>query len=146
MYTTWHSSAWLPGVTFRCLASAGRTVNQCSFRWNPFIRISLPSNHCLPPAAGTEQYTNSYRPPHSRFCHGIHNRTDTTFHQYSPSPGGQASCPGFSVTGWSSDSIPEAIESSHEYPIWGVQFHPEALATAGDTAFLCQSQTDTDQR
>ena len=35
--------------------------------------------------------------------------------------------PGFSVTGWSSDSIPEAIESSHEYPIWGVQFHPEAL-------------------
>ena len=41
--------------------------------------------------------------------------------------------PGFSVTGWSSDSIPEAIESSHEYPIWGVQFHPEALATAGDS-------------
>lgn len=59
--------------------------------------------------------------------------------------------PGFSITGWSSDSIPEAIESSHEYPIWGVQFHPEALATAGDSIsarffrFLVQRQIPTDR-
>ena len=39
------------------------------------------------------------RPPHSRFCHGIDNRTDTAFHQYPPSPGGQASCPGIQRNG-----------------------------------------------
>ena len=43
--------------------------------------------------------------------------------------------PGFRVTGWSTDSIPEVIESTCEYPIWGVQFHPEALTVAGDTTF-----------
>lgn len=41
--------------------------------------------------------------------------------------------PGFRISGWATDSIPEAIESSHEYPIWGVQFHPEALTVAGDS-------------
>jgi len=44
--------------------------------------------------------------------------------------------PGFKVTAWSTDSIPEAIESSYGYPIWGVQFHPEALTVAGDTIEL----------
>lgn len=42
--------------------------------------------------------------------------------------------PGFLVTGWSNDSIPEVIENIEGYPIWGVQFHPEALSIAGDTA------------
>ena len=41
--------------------------------------------------------------------------------------------PGFQITAWASDSIPEAIESTWEYPIWGVQFHPEALTVAGDS-------------
>lgn len=41
--------------------------------------------------------------------------------------------PGFKVTAWATDSIPEAIESSCEHPIWGVQFHPEALTLAGDS-------------
>lgn len=41
--------------------------------------------------------------------------------------------PGFKITAWTTDSIPEAIESSREHPIWGVQFHPEALTLAGDS-------------
>lgn len=41
--------------------------------------------------------------------------------------------PGFQITAWATDSIPEAIESTWEYPIWGVQFHPEALTVAGDS-------------
>lgn len=41
--------------------------------------------------------------------------------------------PGFRITAWATDSIPEAIESTHEYPIWGVQFHPEALTANGDS-------------
>lgn len=41
--------------------------------------------------------------------------------------------PGFRITAWATDSIPEAIESAHEYPIWGVQFHPEALTANGDS-------------
>lgn len=43
--------------------------------------------------------------------------------------------PGFRVTGWATDSIPEAIESTCEYPIWGVQFHPEILTVAGNNTF-----------
>lgn len=43
--------------------------------------------------------------------------------------------PGFRVTGWAKDSIPEAIESTCEYPIWGVQFHPEILTVAGNSTF-----------
>ncbi len=39
--------------------------------------------------------------------------------------------PGFRITAWASDSIPEAIEAI-EYPIWGVQFHPETRTVAGD--------------
>lgn len=41
--------------------------------------------------------------------------------------------PGFRITAWATDSIPEAIESTDGRPIWGVQFHPEALTVAGDT-------------
>lgn len=41
--------------------------------------------------------------------------------------------PGFQITAWATDSIPEAIESMDGRPIWGVQFHPEALTVAGDT-------------
>lgn len=41
--------------------------------------------------------------------------------------------PGFRITAWAADSIPEAIESTDGRPIWGVQFHPEALTVAGDT-------------
>ncbi|EKU89629.1 gamma-glutamyl-gamma-aminobutyrate hydrolase family protein [Bacteroides oleiciplenus] len=41
--------------------------------------------------------------------------------------------PGFQITAWATDSIPEAIESTDGRPIWGVQFHPEALTIAGDT-------------
>lgn len=40
--------------------------------------------------------------------------------------------PGLRVTAWADDSIPEAIESTEGLPIWGVQFHPEALTVAGD--------------
>lgn len=41
--------------------------------------------------------------------------------------------PGFKATAWSKDGIIEAIEAI-EYPIWGLQFHPEALGVAGDVA------------
>ncbi len=41
--------------------------------------------------------------------------------------------PDFRVTAWAADSIPEAIEATDGRPIWGVQFHPEALTVAGDT-------------
>ncbi len=41
--------------------------------------------------------------------------------------------PGFRITAWATDSIPEAIEGMDGRPIWGVQFHPEALTVAGDT-------------
>lgn len=41
--------------------------------------------------------------------------------------------PGLRITAWTADSIPEAIESTEGLPIWGVQFHPEALTMAGDT-------------
>lgn len=41
--------------------------------------------------------------------------------------------PGFRITAWTTDSIPEAIESTDGRPIWGVQFHPEGMAMAGDT-------------
>lgn len=43
--------------------------------------------------------------------------------------------PGFKITAWATDSIPEAIESTCEYPIWGVQFHPEGLTVAGNSTF-----------
>lgn len=36
--------------------------------------------------------------------------------------------PGFQVTAWATDSIPEAFESTAGKPIWGVQFHPEGQA------------------
>lgn len=41
--------------------------------------------------------------------------------------------PGFQVTAWACDGIPEAIESCDNIPIWGVQFHPEGQAVSGDT-------------
>lgn len=41
--------------------------------------------------------------------------------------------PGFRITAWTTDSIPEAIENINGKPIWGVQFHPEALTMADDS-------------
>lgn len=41
--------------------------------------------------------------------------------------------PGFRVTAWACDSIPEAIEATDGRPIWGVQFHPEGQAMYEDT-------------
>ncbi len=43
---------------------------------------------------------------------------------------------GFRVVAWASDGTPEAIESTYEYPIWGVQFHPESMVAKGDKAAL----------
>ena len=40
--------------------------------------------------------------------------------------------PGFRISAWSTDSIPEAIESTTGLPIWGTQFHPEYQTTDGD--------------
>lgn len=37
------------------------------------------------------------------------------------------------ATAWSDDGIVEGFESSCEHPVWGVQFHPEALTMGGDT-------------
>lgn len=44
--------------------------------------------------------------------------------------------PGFRIVAWATDSTPEAMESTEEYPIWGVQFHPESMATQGDEVAL----------
>lgn len=41
--------------------------------------------------------------------------------------------PGFRISAWSCDSIPEAIEATDGRPIWGVQFHPEGQAMYGDS-------------
>ncbi len=43
---------------------------------------------------------------------------------------------GFRVVAWASDGTPEAIESIHDYPIWGVQFHPERMVRHGDKVAL----------
>ena len=45
--------------------------------------------------------------------------------------------PGFRIVARASDSTPEAIESIEEYPIWGVQFHPEIMLARGNEAALC---------
>lgn len=44
--------------------------------------------------------------------------------------------PGFRVTAWAADSIPEAIESISGRPILAVQFHPEGLIAGGNTVAL----------
>lgn len=44
--------------------------------------------------------------------------------------------PGFRVTAWSCDGIPEAIESTNGLPMWGVQFHPEAHTVNGDSIMI----------
>lgn len=41
--------------------------------------------------------------------------------------------PGFKITGWSPDSVVEAIEAYPIRSIMGVQFHPEIFTAAGDT-------------
>jgi len=41
--------------------------------------------------------------------------------------------PGFRISAWACDSIPEAIEATDGRPIWGVQFHPEGPAMEGDS-------------
>ncbi len=66
--------------------------------------------------------------PDTTVCHQQQEPSSIPTHTVHLTPGSAMA----SITG-QSDSIPEAIESSHEYPIWGVQFHPEALATAGDS-------------
>lgn len=40
--------------------------------------------------------------------------------------------PGFRVSAWSCDGIPEAIEATDGRPVWGVQFHPEGQALYDD--------------
>lgn len=44
--------------------------------------------------------------------------------------------PGLRIVGWASDGTPEAIESTDEYPVWGVQFHPESMVAQGDEIAL----------
>lgn len=44
--------------------------------------------------------------------------------------------PGLRIVAKASDSTPEAIESTEEYPVWGVQFHPEKMLANGDEASL----------
>lgn len=41
--------------------------------------------------------------------------------------------PSLKVTAQTSDGIIEGFESAEEYPVWGVQFHPEALTLGGDS-------------
>lgn len=41
--------------------------------------------------------------------------------------------PSLKVTAQTADGIVEGFESAEEYPVWGVQFHPEALTLGGDT-------------
>ena len=42
----------------------------------------------------------------------------------------------FKATAWAEDGIAEAIESSNFHRIWGVQWHPEGMAAAGDEEML----------
>ena len=44
----------------------------------------------------------------------------------------KAVAPGFRISAWANDSIPEAIESTEGRPIWGVQFHPEYQTDNGE--------------
>lgn len=44
----------------------------------------------------------------------------------------KAVAPGFRISAWANDSIPEAIESAEGRPIWGVQFHPEYQTDNGE--------------
>ena len=57
--------------------------------------------------------------------------TNTHHHQAVKEP-----APGFKITARAADGIPEAIESTEGYPIWGVQFHPETRTVAGDDVSL----------
>lgn len=41
--------------------------------------------------------------------------------------------PSLRVTARTEDGIVEGFESREEYPVWGVQFHPEALTMGGDS-------------
>ncbi|KAA6308925.1 putative glutamine amidotransferase [termite gut metagenome] len=52
---------------------------------------------------------------------------------------------GFRITALSDDGVVEAIESYDNLPIWGVQFHPEAMAVAGDTIMIRFFQFMTEQ-
>ncbi len=41
--------------------------------------------------------------------------------------------PSLKVVAWANDDVVEGFESNSEHPVWGVQFHPEALTMGGDT-------------
>ena len=45
----------------------------------------------------------------------------------------KAIAPSLRITARTADGIVEGFESNQGYPIWGVQFHPEALTLGGDT-------------
>jgi gamma-glutamyl-gamma-aminobutyrate hydrolase PuuD len=53
--------------------------------------------------------------------------------------------PGFRITALSDDGVIEAIESCNNLPVWGVQFHPEALTMVGDTIMIRFFQFMTEQ-
>ena len=58
-------------------------------------------------------------------------RTNTHHHQAV-----RQLAPGLKATAWADDGIVEGFEAEDGRPVWGVQFHPEALTVAGDSSAL----------